>query len=76
MINGDKLIKDFLTKNELNLLYELKVSKNDNLLKAKEVLEDYIEKLGYSNLEEKPQNNEDAAYLNLLTKIYMLLPVY
>jgi len=76
MINGDKLIKDFLTKNELNLLYELKVSKNDNLLKAKEVLEDYIEKLGYSNLEEKPQNDEDAAYLNLLTKIYMLLPVY
>lgn len=76
MINGDKLIKDFLTKNELNLLYELKVSKNDNLLKAKEVLEDYIEKLGYSNLEEKPQNDEDVAYLNLLTKIYMLLPVY
>lgn len=76
MINGDKAIKEFFNKDELNLLYEIKILKNDSLLKAKEMLETYIEKLGYSNLEEKPKNDEDAKYLRLLTKVYNLLPIY
>ena len=62
MINGDKMIKEFFNKDELNLLYELKIAKSDNLSKAKKILETYIEKLGYSNLEEKPKNDEDAKY--------------
>lgn len=76
MINGDKAVKEFFNKDELNLLYRLKISKNDNLLKAKETLENYIEKLGYFNLKEKVKNKEDAEYMRLLTKIYELLPVY
>ena len=76
MINGDKAVKEFFNKDELNLLYRLKISKNDNLLKAKETLENYIEKLGYFNLKEKVKNEEDAEYMRLLTKIYELLPVY
>ncbi len=76
MINGDKAIKEFFNKDEINLLYRLKISKSDNLSKAKEILENYIEKLGYSNLEENPKNDEDAKYLTLLMKIYNLLPVY
>ena len=76
MINGNKVVKEFFNKGELNLLYRLKISKNDNLLKAKETLENYIEKLGYFNLEEKVKNEEDAEYMGLLTKIYELLPVY
>lgn len=76
MINGNKAVKEFFNKDELNLLYGLKISKNDNLLKAKETLENHIEKLGYSNLEEKVKNKEDAEYMRLLTKIYELLPVY
>lgn len=76
MINGNKAIKEFFNKDELNLMYELKILKSDNLLKAKEILETYIEKIGYSNLEEKPKNVEDAKYLRLLMKIYDLLPIY
>lgn len=76
MINGDKAIKEFFNKDEINLLYRLKISKSDSLSKAKEILENYIEKLGYSNLEEKPKSVEDAKYLTLLMKIYNLLPVY
>lgn len=76
MINGDKTIIEFFNKDEINLLYRLKISKSDNLSKAKEILETYIKKLGYSNLEEKPKNDEDEKYLTLLMKIYNLLPVY
>lgn len=76
MINGDKPVKDFFNKDELDLLYKLKILNNDNLLKSKEILETYMEKLGYSNLEEKTKNEEDVKYLKLLTKIYEFLPVY
>lgn len=76
MINGDKLIKNFFNKKELDLLYALKISKNDDLNKAKDVLEKHIEKLGYINLEDKPKNDKDAEYLKLIKKIYEILPIY
>ena len=75
MINQDKKIKDFLGTDELNMLYALKISKNDTIAKAKEILEKYLEKsnVEYSNKTKKYLNYD---YSKLLNKIYDILPVY
>lgn len=76
MINGDKRIKEFLNTSELNILYEIGISKNDNMNNAYEKLQEYIEKLGYKTLKDDLKKDEHKVYFDILDKICKLLPIY
>lgn len=76
MINGKKEIKELLNKKELNILYEIGISKKITLSETIIKLENYIEKLGYVTLDEEFKDKSHKIYFDILNKCYDIAPVY